>query len=226
VLIAFISLHANAAQPAGVITGEHVRYLQSWFGAGDTDQPWELQAEDEGGPFERDVGTIPYLGGSAMYLAGEQFRYGWEAGGLIGWNSYDSAFASNGGDLRVAIDASLWSFEAFFGGVIAWEPRPGVRFYAAGGPALAFMNLDNEEEEAEVLPAGSPGPSGIFIRVDAEEDDASFMPYARAGFEILAGNGLSFGISARYAPHEFDFGTSGELEFDGVQWFVIVGARR
>jgi len=213
-----------AAEPAPGAGLERVRYLQSWFGAGDTDQPWELEAEE--GPYKRDVGTIPYLGGSALYLHGNGFRYGWEAGGLLGWSSYDSAFRSDSSGLRVAIDASLFTFEVFFGGMLAYEPRPGLRFYVAGGPTLAVMNLDNEDEEVEALPVSGLGSSGIVIVVEEEEDDASMVPYARAGFEFQAGNGLSFGLSARYAPHDFDFGTSGEVEFDGVQWFLIIGARR
>jgi len=212
--------------PPATVKPPRVTYYQSWFGAGDTDEPWQLPAEDAGGPYVRDVGTIPYLGASALYLHGTQFRYGVEVGGLVGWNSYDAAFRSGGNGLRVAIDASLITFEGFFGGVLAYEPRPGVRFYVAGGPALAVMQLDNEDEEAEVLPASGVGQSGIFILVESEEDDVSVVPYARAGFEFLAGNGYSFGVSARYAPHEFDFGSSGDIEFDGVQWFLIVGVRR
>ena len=212
-------LASFAAEPAPTAGPERIRYLQSWFGAGDTDQPWELEAEE--GPYTRDVGTIPYIGGSALYLHGNGFRYGWEAGGLLGWSSYDGAFRSDSSGLQVAIDASLFTFEVFFGGMLAYEPRPGLRFYVAGGPTLALMTLDNEDEEVEALPT-----SGIVIVVEEEEDDASVVPYARAGFEFQAGNGLSFGISARYAPHDFDFGTSGEVEFDGVQWFLIVGARR
>ena len=108
-------LASRAAEPAPAAGPERVRYLQSWFGAGDTDQPWELEAEE--GPYTRDVGTIPYLGGSALYLHGNGFRYGWEAGGLLGWSSYDSAFRSDSSGLRVAIDASLFTFEVFFGGL-------------------------------------------------------------------------------------------------------------
>lgn len=208
---------------------QQTRYLQSWFGAGDTNEPWRLPADENGGPYERDVGTIPYLGANALFLNGENgggTRYGYEVGGTIGWGDSDTAFRSDGGDLRVALDASLISFELFLGGVLAWEPRPALRFFAAAGPAVSWMQLDNEDEEAEVSTVSGLGPSGIFIRVNSEEDDVSLMPYARIGFEFQPRRGYSFGLSARYVPHEFDFGSSGEVELDGLQWFLTVGVQR
>jgi hypothetical protein len=220
---------AGAVAAPGQFANERTRYLQSWFGAGDTDQPWELPGDEDGGPYERDVGTIPYLGANALFLDGDNgggFRKGFEVGGTIGWNEYDAAFRSNGGDLRVALDASLFSFEVFLGGVLAWEPRPGLRLYGAGGGALAFMQLDNEEESVEAQQVSGLQSSGIFIYVNSEEDDASLMPYARVGFEFRPGRGYTFGVSARYVPHEFDFGSSGEVELDGVQWFLTVGVQR
>jgi hypothetical protein len=222
---------AAVAAPAGAPdwNPERTRYLQSWFGAGDTDEPWTLPGDESAGPYRRDVGTIPYLGANALFLNGENgggFRYGFETGGMIGWGETDAAFRSDGGDLRVALDASLFSFEVFLGGVLAYEPQPGLRFYAAAGPALAWMQLDNDEEEVEVQAVNRLDSSGIFIRVNSEEDDVSLMPYARVGFEVRPGRGYFFGLSARYVPHEFDFGSSGEVELDGVQWFLTVGVQR
>jgi len=223
------SLATGAMAAPGQPVTDRTRYLQSWFGAGDTDQPWKLPGDENGGPYQRDVGTIPYLGANALFLDGENgggLRKGFEAGGTIGWNEYDAAFRSDGGDLRVGLDASLFSFEVFLGGVLAYEPRPGLRFYGAGGAALSFMQLDNEEEEVEAEPVSGLSNSGIFIYVNSEEDDVSLAPYARIGFEVQPGRGYTFGLSARYVPHEFDFGSSGEVELDGLQWFLTVGVQR
>jgi len=228
-----IALFVLLAPAAGATAEEPVApapvrttYLQSWFGAVDTDESWELPEDENGGPYRASVGTLPYLGGSARVLQGERVRYGYEGGGFIGWKSYDAAFRSGDDGLTVRLDGFLFAFEAFFGGVLAFEPRPGLLFYVAGGPALTWMQLDNDDEEAEVAAPSGFGSSGIYINVNAEEDDFSIVPYARAGVEYEFGSGYSWGLSVRYAPHEFDFGSSGELEFDQLQYFLIVGLRR
>jgi hypothetical protein len=204
-----------------------VTYLQSWLGAVETDDPWILPGDEAGGPYTRSVGTLPYVGGSGMVLRGERVRYGFEGGGLVSWKNYGSSFrgVSSGGLLvGISVDNALFSFETFLGGVVALEPAPGVRFTLAGGPALAWMRLDNDDDEVEVTPLGPPAGSNVFISLNGSENDFSFALYGRAGVEFDIGSGLLLGVSARYAEHDFDFGSSGMLEYDKVQWFLTLGA--
>lgn len=204
-----------------------VRYLQSWLGAVSTDKPWLLPADETGGPFERSTGTLPYIGGSGMVLNGEGVRYGFEGGGLVSWKNYGSSFAgvsSDGLVVAVAVDNQLFSFETFLGGVLAFEPRPDVRLVLAGGPALAWMRLRNDDEEVEVTPVGASDGSSVFIRLNGSESDFSFTFYGRVGLEFRIRSGLMVGVSARYAEHDFDFGSSGALRYDRVQWFLTLGA--
>ena len=72
----------------------------------------------------------------------------------------------------------------------------------------------------------STGP-GSFVVVDLDQSSTDFSAalYGRAGIEFKLANGFTLGVSARYAPHEFDFGDRGSLELDNVQWFATLGAR-
>jgi hypothetical protein len=202
-------------------------YLQSWLGAVETGGPWILPADASGGPYARSVGTLPYIGGSGTVLRGERVRYGFEGGGLVSWKNYSSSFrgvSSGGLNVEVSVDNALFSFETFLGGVVAFEPAPGVRFTLAAGPALAWMRLNNKDDEVEVTTFGQPTGSSVFISLNGTENDFSLALYGRAGVEFSIRPGLMLGLSARYAEHEFDFGRSGQLEYDRVQWFLTLGA--
>jgi hypothetical protein len=217
---------ARAAEPEPEAL-QSVTYLQSWLGTVETDDPWILPADASGGPYTRSVGTLPYIGGSGMVLRGEQLRYGFEGGGLVSWKNYSSSFrgvSSGGLIVGISVDNALLSFETFLGGVVAFEPSPGVRFSLAAGPALAWMRLKNKDDEVEVTPLGQPAGSSVFISLNDSENDYSFALYGRAGVEFSIRSGLMLGVSARYAEHEFDFGSSGVLKYDRVQWFLTLGA--
>ena len=69
------------------------------------------------------------------------------------------------------------------------------------------------------------GGTPVFIDLNEEEDDFSARFYARAGLSFEFGNGFTFGAGARYADHRFDFGSSGEVELDEVQWFLTLGSQ-
>jgi hypothetical protein len=197
-------------------------YAQSWLGAVDTDRAWSLSDEEGNEDFQGDVGTLPLLGGAGSRLWGDRVRIGFEGGGLVSWKSRSLSFSSIDGGLRIEVENELLAFEVFAGALLSVSPIPRVRLYAAAGPSLAWARLRNDDESAEVLPVASG--SGIVIDLNSREDDFSAALYARAGLEIEVANGFAVGVSARYVDHEFDFGSSGRLRVDDVQWFLTVGA--
>jgi hypothetical protein len=196
-------------------------YAQSWLGAVDTDRSWSLQDDQGNADFEGDVGTLPLLGGAGSRLWGDAVRYGFEGGGLVSWKSKSVRFSSIGGGLRIEVENELLAFEVFGGGVLSVAPVPWLRVYVAGGPTLAWARLRNDDDNAEAQPSSG---STIVIDLNSREDDFSAALYARAGVEVEVGNGIALGVSARYVDHEFDFGSSGQLRVDQVQWFLTVGA--
>ena len=100
----------------------------------------------------------------------------------------------------------------------------GVNAHAAAGPSIAWGYLPSEDDdEVEVGPVGTG--SGIFIDLSASERDFSFAVYGRVGLDIELKNGFTFGVSARYAEHEFDFGSRGELNLDEMQFFLTLGSK-
>ena len=208
-----------AAQPPG---RPSVTYAQSWIGAVDTDRSWSLRDDAGDADFEGDVGTLPLLGGAGSRMWGERVRFGLEGGGLVSWKSDSVRLSSIGGGLRIELENELLAFEVFCGGVLSVSPVPRVRLYVAGGPTLAWARLRNDDDTAEALP--TPAGGGIVIDLNSREDDFSAALYARTGVEIDVGNDIAVGVSARYVDHEFDFGSSGRLQVDEVQWFLTVGA--
>jgi hypothetical protein len=218
------SVRAEATS-AATSQGTPTTFAYSWLGTVDTDQNWALPDVVPDEPLRGSVGTLPYLGGSGSRLWGEGLRYGFEGGGLVSWKSESFRFSSTDNGLRVELDNELFSFEVFMGGILSLEPVPGLRLYLASGPAIAWMRLNNDEDEAEVLPSAATGGSRIVIDLSDSEDDFSLALYGRAGIEYEFPNGFILGASARYVEHDFDFGTSGKLQLEEVQWFLTFGAR-
>jgi len=224
-LLVASSAGAETAADEAVLRPE-AGYVESWLGAVDTDGTWELEDEAEGDSLPGDIGTMPYLGGAGSRMWGGWFRYGFEGGGLISWKSDGTRFYGTGNSLRVEIDNEFVSLEVFMGGKLSLGLAPGLHLFVAAGPSLAWARLKNEDEEAEVSPsATNSGGTSIFIDLNEEEDDFSARFYARGGLEFEFANGFTIGASARYADHRFDFGSSGKVKLDEVQWFLTLGSR-
>jgi hypothetical protein len=203
-----------------------IAHVETWLGAVDTDETWTLEDENDGDSLPGDIGTLPYVGGAGSRMWGGWFRYGFEGGGLIAWKNDGTRFFGTGNSLRVEIDNQFLSFEVFMGGRLSMALAPGLRLFVAAGPSLAWARLKNEDEEAEVSPsATNSGGTSIFIDLNEEEDDFSARLYARGGLEFEFANGFTIGASARYADHRFDFGSSGKVKLDEVQWFLTLGSR-
>jgi len=212
---------AGGAAPPG--HGTPVRYAQGWLGAVDTERAWTLDDPDSGNRLVGELDTLPYGGGAGQRLWGDRLRYGFEGGGLVAWKNDRIAFASDPGGLRVAIDNELLLFDFFFGGVLSVRPVGGLNLYAAAGPALAWGHVAGDEDDGSAATGGNG--TTVFIDLDGSGNDLSLIAYARAGLAWEFANGFEVGLSARYAPHEFDFDSRGDVELDEVQWFLTLALR-
>lgn len=198
-------------------------YLQAWIGALDTDSgSWKVSDPQSGEDVLGDLGTLPYGGGVGQQLWGSgAWQIGYEGGGLVTWKNGRTEFRGNSNAVLVRIDNAFGAIGVFMGGVVSVRPFQPMRLYIAGGPSVTWAWLFDDNDEDEV---SSPGNT-VTINVDDTKSDVSVVPYARAGIEFELSNGFTFGVSARYADDEFDFGNAGELEFDQVLWMLTLGGR-
>jgi hypothetical protein len=205
-------------------------YVQIWLGSTGADDSWSVD-DGAGTTLSGDYSSLPLGGGVGQRMWGDRAQYGFEGGGLVSWQNDDIDFAGGDPGLVVAVETDLIMVELFMGGVVAVRPTRWLRLYAAGGPSIAWGHLSgNDDDDEDVGPDDTTiivtGP-GTFIVIDRDENssDISLSGYARAGLEIEVGSGFTFGASVRYAEHEFDFDSRGELKLDDVQWFLTLGGR-
>jgi hypothetical protein len=218
---------ALCSEPATTPGGEAEGYLQAWLGALETDDGWSLEQPESGPALVGDLGTLPFGGGAAQWLwGGGRLRFGYESGGLTSWKNHDTEFfaasTDEGGTLLLSTDNTFFAIGVFIGGVASLDLTRHLRLQLAAGPSLTWARLDGPNEPDE------PTPQLAAVRVvdvDDASHDVSFIPYGRVGLEVLLDNGFTFGVSARYADDEFDFGGNGELEVDEVVWLLTIGSR-
>ena len=198
-------------------------YLQAWIGALDTDSgSWKVSDPQSGEDVLGDLGTLPYGGGAGQQLWGDgAWQIGYEGGGLVTWKNGRTEFRGNSNAVLVRIDNTFGAVGVFMGGVVSVRPFQPMRLYVAAGPSITWAWLFDDNNDDQV---SSPG-STVTINLDDTKSDVSVVPYARAGIEFELSNGFTFGVSARYADDEFDFGNAGELEFDQVLWMLTLGGR-
>ena len=203
---------------------EH-EYVQAWLGTTDADEAWTIEEPTTNSELVGDYSTLPLLGGAGQRVWGNRVQFGFEGGGLVSWKSDRIAFAGNNGQLVVRMDTDLFLMDVFLGGVLSVRPARWLRIYAAAGPSIGwgYLPSEDDEDEVEVGPVGNG--SGIFIDLSSSERDFSFALYGRVGLDIELKNGFTFGVSARYAEHDFDFGSRGELTLDEMQFFLTLGSK-
>ncbi len=199
-------------------------YVQAWLGATDADEAWTIEEPTTNSELVGDYSTLPLLGGAGQRLWGKRAQIGFEGGGLVSWKSDKIAFAVSNGQIAVRMDTELFLMDVFLGGVLSVRPARWLRIYAAAGPSIAWGYLPSEDDDGVAVGPVGTG-SGIFIDLSASERDFSFAVYGRVGLDIELKNGFTFGVSARYAEHEFDFGSRGELNLDEMQFFLTLGSK-
>lgn len=198
-------------------------YLQVWVGALDTDEDWDVNDPADGSQLTGDIGTLPYFGGGAQRLFGNGLQIGYEGGGLVTFKNDSTRFFGNNGGVRIEIDNTLFSTEFYMGGVLSLRVARWLRFYAGGGPSVAYGYLsDDNDDDADAQPVTTASSN---IDISSGGHSLSITVYGRAGFEFETPTGFTFGGHARYAPHEFDFDDGGKLKLDSVAYFLSLGTR-
>ncbi len=216
---------ALAGEPASPQGGEPEHYIQAWLGALNTDDSWTVTQQEPDQGFVGGLGTLPFGGGAAQQLWGQgRFRFGYEAGGLVSWKNDNTQFfgSSGSGTLVVTTHNTFLGFGVFMGGVASMNVTRYLRLQLAAGPSLMWARLDGDDgNDASQQPAGQ----ATVVVTGESSHDVSLVPYGRVGLEVLLDDGLTFGVSARYAKDEFDFGRNGDLEVDEVLWLLTIGSR-
>lgn len=227
-VLAWLSCSAAlGSEPAAVPERMPEGYIQAWLGALDTDESWSLRQPGSEQDIVGGLGTLPFGGGVAQWLwGGGRFRFGYESGGLASWKNDDTEFfaasSSGGGTLLVSADNTFFAVGVFMGGFLSVDLTRNLRLQVAAGPSLTWARLDGPNHDDEPVPQPQ---TAVVVDVDDAGHDASLTPYARVGLEVLLDNGFTFGVTARYADDEFDFGGNGELDVDEVVWLLTIGSR-
>ena len=203
------------------------QYVQVWLGTTDADGAWSVNDPATNSEIRGDYSSLPLGGGASQRLWGKRAQIGFEGGALVSWKNDDIEFAGSNGTLAVSIDTEMFMMDVFMGGVVGVRPTRWLHLYAAAGPSIAWSYLPSEDDDDIVNGGPIVIGSGSVIVIDlgASESDVSFALYGRVGIEIVLDSGFTFGVSARYADHEFDFDQRGDLKLDEVQWFLTLGSK-
>ncbi len=81
-----------ATAPSGVQAPKVQRYVQSWLGAVDTDDAWQLEDPIAQTQLTGDISSLPLIGGVGQRMWGQRLQYGFEGGALVGWKTTGLAF--------------------------------------------------------------------------------------------------------------------------------------
>lgn len=218
-LACLVMARAGAAEPAAAPGSADVTHIQAWLGVMDTEDALARPQADAGDTLVADLGALPFGAGAAQRLWGNgRLQFGMEGGGLATWKTDDWAFSSIDGALTVRVRGEFLSVGFFMGAVASVSAGANVRLYVAGGPALTWALLDGEAPDQHGDPATT-----VVVDAGDSASDLSFAPYVRAGIEWTLNNGMAFGLSARRANDEFDFGSNGTLEVDETLWLLTLG---
>ncbi|MCZ6657283.1 MAG: hypothetical protein O7C67_08305 [Gammaproteobacteria bacterium] len=204
------------------------QYAQVWLGTTDADGAWSVNDPGTNSEVPGDYSSLPLGGGASQRLWGKRGQLGFEGGALVSWKNDDVEFAGSNGMLAVSIDTELFMMDVFMGGVVGVRLTRWLRLYVAAGPSIAWGYLpseDNDEDEVNGGPIVTGPGSVVIIDLDSSESDVSFALYGRVGIDIELDSGFTFGVSARYAEHEFDFDQRGDLKLDKMQWFLTLGSK-
>lgn len=215
---------AASAQGAEAEDTWDLRYLQVMLGTLDAGDAWTIR-DDSGEISSSDWSDLIY-GGVAVQLGSStgKFQYGLETGGMISFKNDTNVFGRSeedeGLNAQIEVENDFLLLDVAAGGFVSYRPWRAFRVYASAGPALMLGTLFIEDEDVEIR-RGEDGD--IDFRPGDRETDVDAGLYARVGFDIILDNGFVFGASARKVDGELDFGNSGTVELDDVQYFLSLG---
>ena len=158
-----------------------------------------------------DYDTLPAAGISGMQPITQGTPHlGLEGSLLVSWWVKEAdVYLPGGGTIVLDVDTALWLTELSIGPYISTSMNAPVRFYAGAGASMqaGFVEFESSDE--------------------LEEDGSAFGVggYARAGLELLLGDGglLGVGVRSVHADLDFDSGLP-DVDLDALQVFVTYSA--
>ena len=204
-----------------------IRYMQGMAGVLDAGDAWQIDDGADASSYVADIDKMIY-GGGAVHLSHMDgaFQYGVETGGLVSFHADTSSFVKvdDGATVAVKVESSLWLVDVSLGGFVSYSVGEHFRLYASAGPSVIYGSLSIDDDEIEPTPYDN-GANTITFSPNSRESDFQIGLYARAGFEFILTNGITFGASVRQVDSELDFGDSGEIDLNHPQYFLTVGKK-
>lgn len=154
--------------------------------------------------------SLPTIGAVVQKpLAGRRLRFGLEGGFTLGWDGDVEAIVIGSGGAIIAADNDFLLTDLFGGAFADLALGERVRLYAGLGPLMQFASVDAEWSDP------------VLGDVDVSEDGFGGGYYARTGFEIDLGSGLSLGLGVRFVDSSIDLGSEiDEVEFEELQYLL------
>jgi opacity protein-like surface antigen len=191
------------AEPHGVV-------VTGMFGLGELEVTDVELDSSLGDVDDTDDASLPTIGAVVQKpMVGRRLRLGLEGGGTLGWDGDVEAIIVGSGGAILAAENDFLLADLFCGAFADLALGERVRLYAGVGPLLQFASVDAEWNDP------------LLGDVDLSEDGFGGGYYARTGFEIALGSGLSLGLGVRFVDSSFDLGGQiDEVEFEELQYLL------
>ncbi|HEY9035938.1 MAG TPA: hypothetical protein VIM96_04425 [Pseudomonadales bacterium] len=201
-------------------------YVQGAVGVLQADDAWTYKDPVTGVDLNSDLGDLPYGGANAQIVLSEahDIEFGFESGGLVSWDSDSRVLEAKDNSVIVELDNALYTVELAFGLFAAWKPADAVRFSVSAGPALVWGSVSTDDDSGVYI-KGDDGAGGTVYAVGGRDYDTDFGAYARVGIDFLFSDELIMGLAAKHVNYTLDFDDNSELNLDGWQYFLTIGAR-
>lgn len=179
--------------------------MQGWLGARILDK---IERNYGGGVTDgadEELSQLPSIGGGALWkFSGQKLDFGFEGLFSANWRTNALAFSSSGG-ATIAVDADILLLDFYGGPFLNLPIGSSTRLYAAAGPLVQFAQY--QESDTSSTEGGFSSGFGTGW-------------YARAGLEILVGEGLYAGIGARHSSSSVTLSDEmGTLDLEGTEFF-------
>jgi hypothetical protein len=166
-----------------------------------------VSTSDPGAFAVADYGTVPTVGVAGMQpLSGGPLHAGLESALLFSWWQKDADVLGGASSPPLQVRTRFWLTDLSVGAYASTSMNRTVRAYAGAGGAMLIGVFDTASNQ-----------------IDDDPRDTAFAvgPYARAGVELLLGDGSLLGLGVRGVAAELDFsGGISDLDLGGVQVFL------
>jgi hypothetical protein len=166
-----------------------------------------VSASDPGAFAVADYAAVPTVGVAGMQpLAESPLHVGLESALLFSWWQKDADAFGGASSPPLRVNTRFWLTDLSAGAYLSTSMNRTVRAYAGAGGAMLIGVLDSASNQS-----------------DDDPRDTAFAvgPYARAGVDLLLGDGSLLGLGVRGVRAELDFGGGiSDLDLGGVQVFL------